>query len=109
MPTNSRTPTGAERACCMDCGDLASGHHGIPFDPRMVEPVANDAEGEWVAYASCERCHDVHAAGGPKGLDAYLKATASLREALAKARNALLIVQTKAEKTLEEIGDSPWP
>lgn len=88
---------------------MASGRHGIPFDPRTVEPIANEAEGEWVAYASCERCHDVHKAGGPAGLEAYLKATGSLREALAKARTALRSIAGTALQTVEDIGENPWP
>lgn len=102
-------PTFSDRPCALECGDMASGNHALPMDMRRVEIVDNDYAGEWVGVPCCERCFNVHAAAGVKGLDAYLKATESLRDALNKARVALRSAAGTALQCVEEIGENPWP
>lgn len=102
-------PRGSETACGNDCGEMASGKHGIPIGRRTCDVVANDYEGEWDPMPSCERCHKVHAKAGPAGLEAYLEATKDIRDKLAAARVALRTIAGNALQTVEEIGLNPWP
>lgn len=83
---------------CVACDREIRGElQSLPIGNRIVEIVDNNYDGEWYGAAACKTCFDVHAAAGVKGLDAYLKATESLRAELDRAIAALVTIRDNAE------------
>lgn len=61
-------------ATCSQCDAITNDRCGLPVDDTG-EVVANDYPGDWGGVAACRRCFDIHAAGGPAALEAFLKHT----------------------------------